>query len=185
MPRTWRWAGTSCIATEPDEAFVAGAVRHVEAINSALRNVPAERVRLHVCWGNYEGPHHLDVPLEQIIDVILGAKPQTLLFEAANPRHEHEWIVWREREIPDDKVLAPGVIDSTSNYIEHPMLVAQRLLTFADIVGPERVIAGSDCGFGTWAGFGAIDPDICWAKLRSLADGAELASRGAGRAVVR
>ncbi len=170
---------------EPDEAFVASVVRHVEAINSALRNVPAERVRLHVCWGNYEGPHHLDVPLEQIIDVILAAKPQTLLFEAANPRHEHEWIVWREAAIPDDTILVPGVIDSTSNYIEHPMLVAQRLLTFAGIVGPERVIAGSDCGFGTWAGFGAVDPDICWAKLRSLADGAELASRGAGRTVIR
>jgi 5-methyltetrahydropteroyltriglutamate--homocysteine methyltransferase len=166
----------------PDEEFVASVARHVEAINTALRNVPADRVRLHVCWGNYEGPHHLDIPLEQIVDVILAGKPQTILFEAANPRHEHEWVVWNDTEIPEDKILAPGVIDSTSNYIEHPMLVAQRLLTYVDIVGPDRVLAGTDCGFGTWAGFGAVDPDICWAKLRSLADGAELASRGAGRA---
>jgi 5-methyltetrahydropteroyltriglutamate--homocysteine methyltransferase len=166
----------------PDEEFVASVARHIEAINTALRNVPADRVRLHVCWGNYEGPHHLDIPLEQIVDVILAGKPQTILFEAANPRHEHEWVVWSDAEIPDDKILAPGVIDSTSNYIEHPMLVAQRLLTYVDIVGSDRVVAGTDCGFGTWAGFGAIDPDICWAKLRSLADGAEMASRGAGRA---
>ncbi|HWE11356.1 MAG TPA: cobalamin-independent methionine synthase II family protein [Solirubrobacteraceae bacterium] len=166
----------------PDGEFVAGVTRHIEAINIALRNVPAEHVRLHVCWGNYEGPHHLDIPLEKIVDVILAGKPQTILFEAANPRHEHEWVVWKEATVPDDKVLAPGVIDSTSNYIEHPMLVAQRLLMYADIVGPERVVAGTDCGFGTWAGFGAIDPDICWAKFRSLAEGAEMASRGAGRA---
>jgi 5-methyltetrahydropteroyltriglutamate--homocysteine methyltransferase len=169
----------------PDEEFVASVARHIEAINGALRNVPADRVRLHVCWGNYEGPHHLDIPLEKIVDVILAGKPQTILFEAANPRHEHEWVVWKEAAIPGDKILAPGVIDTTCNYIEHPMLVAQRLLTFADIVGPERVIASTDCGFGTWAGFGAIDPDICWAKLRSLADGAEMASRGAGRTALR
>jgi 5-methyltetrahydropteroyltriglutamate--homocysteine methyltransferase len=167
----------------PDEEFVSSVVRHIEAINSALRNVPADRVRLHVCWGNYEGPHHLDVALEKIIDVILAGKPQTILFEAANPRHEHEWVVWREAAIPDDKVLVPGVIDTTCNYIEHPMLVAQRLLTYVDIVGAERVIAGTDCGFGTWSGFGAIDPDICWAKLKAMAEGAEMASRGAGRSV--
>ncbi|HWD74412.1 MAG TPA: cobalamin-independent methionine synthase II family protein [Solirubrobacteraceae bacterium] len=166
----------------PDKEFVASVARHIEAINAALRNVPADRVRLHVCWGNYEGPHHLDIPLEEIIDVILAGKPQTILFEAANPRHEHEWVVWNDTEIPDDKILAPGVIDSTSNYIEHPMLVAQRLLNYVDIVGPDRVVAGTDCGFGTWAGFGAIDPDICWAKFRSLAEGAEMASRRAGRA---
>lgn len=169
----------------PDEEFVAAVSRHVAAINTALRNIPPDRVRLHVCWGNYEGPHHLDIPLEKIIDGVLAARPQTLLFEAANPRHEHEWAVWREAAIPEDKILAPGVIDSTSNYIEHPMLVAQRLLTFADIVGADRVIAGSDCGFGTWSGFGAVDPDICWAKLGALADGAELASRGVGRSVAR
>jgi len=167
----------------PDAEFVASVGRHIEAINHALRNIPADRVRLHVCWGNYEGPHHLDVPLEKIIATILAGKPQTILFEAANPRHAHEWVVWKSVPIPEDTVLAPGVIDSTSNYIEHPMLVAQRLLTFVDIVGPDRVIAGTDCGFGTWAGFGAIDPDICWAKLRSLSDGAALASRGAGRSL--
>jgi len=169
----------------PDEEFVASVARHIEAINVALRNVPADQVRLHVCWGNYEGPHHLDIGLEKIVDVVLAGKPRTILFEAANPRHEHEWVVWREADIPDDTILVPGVIDSTCNYIEHPMLVAQRLLTFTDIVGPERVMAGSDCGFGTWAGFGAIDPDICWAKLRAMAEGAAMASRGQGRGVAR
>jgi 5-methyltetrahydropteroyltriglutamate--homocysteine methyltransferase len=159
-----------------DEEFVASAERHVEAINRALREVPGEHVRLHICWGNYEGPHHFDIGLEKIVDVVLRAKPATLLFEAANPRHAHDWAIWREAKIPDDKVLAPGVLDSTTNYIEHPELVAQRILTYAEIVGPERVVAGTDCGFGTWAGFGAIDPDICWAKLRSLAEGAHLAS---------
>jgi 5-methyltetrahydropteroyltriglutamate--homocysteine methyltransferase len=163
-----------------DEEFVDSVERHVEAINRALRDVPAERVRMHLCWGNYEGPHHLDIALEKIIDVILRAKPATILFEAANPRHAHEWAVWREASIPGDKILAPGVLDSTTNYIEHPELVAQRILNFTDIVGPERVVAGTDCGFGTWAGFGAIDPDICWAKLRSLAEGAQIATKRAG-----
>jgi len=162
-----------------DEEFVAAAARHVEAINHALRDVPADRARLHLCWGNYEGPHHLDIGVEQIIDVVLGAKPQTILFEAANPRHEHEWAVWREATIPEDKTLAPGVIDSTCNYIEHPELVAQRLDTYAQIVGADRVMAGTDCGFGTWSGFGAIDPDICWAKLGSLSEGARRASERA------
>jgi 5-methyltetrahydropteroyltriglutamate--homocysteine methyltransferase len=169
-----------------DDEFVAGARRHVEAINAALRDLPAETLRLHVCWGNYEGPHHLDIGVEKIIDTVLDAKPATILFEAANPRHEHEWAVWRDAAIPAGKILAPGVIDSTSNYIEHRELVAQRILTFAEIVGVERVIAGTDCGFGTWSGFGAVDPDICWAKLSSLADGARLASgraqAGSGRA---
>jgi 5-methyltetrahydropteroyltriglutamate--homocysteine methyltransferase len=164
-----------------DEEFVASVERHVEAINRALRDIPAESVRMHLCWGNYEGPHHLDIPLEKIIHVILRAKPATILFEAANPRHAHEWAVWREATIPQDKILAPGVLDSTTNYIEHPELVAQRILAFTDIVGPERVVAGTDCGFGTWAGFGAIDPDICWAKLRSLAEGARIASERSGR----
>jgi 5-methyltetrahydropteroyltriglutamate--homocysteine methyltransferase len=163
-----------------DEEFVASVERHVEAINRALADVPPERVRMHLCWGNYEGPHHLDIALEKIIDVILRAKPATILFEAANPRHAHEWAVWREASIPGDKILAPGVLDSTTNYIEHPELVAQRILKFTDIVGPERVIAGTDCGFGTWAGFGAIDPDICWAKLRSLAEGAQIAAERTG-----
>jgi 5-methyltetrahydropteroyltriglutamate--homocysteine methyltransferase len=164
-----------------DEEFVASAERHIDAINRALRDVPAESVRLHICWGNYEGPHHLDIGLEKIVDVVLRAKPSTLLFEAANPRHAHDWATWRDAMIPDDKVLAPGVLDSTTNYIEHPELVAQRILTYVEIVGPDRVIAGTDCGFGTWAGFGAIDPDICWAKLQSLSQGAQLASERAAR----
>jgi 5-methyltetrahydropteroyltriglutamate--homocysteine methyltransferase len=161
---------------EPDEVFVKATVRHVEAINQALRDIPADRVRLHLCWGNYEGPHHLDIGVEKIIDSVLHAKPQTILFEAANPRHAHEWTAWGDASIPDDKILAPGVISSTSNYIEHPELIAQRIQTYAAIVGPERVVAGTDCGFGTWSGFGPIDPEICWAKLRALADGAALAS---------
>jgi 5-methyltetrahydropteroyltriglutamate--homocysteine methyltransferase len=155
-----------------DEEFVAAARRHVEAINRALRDVPAEKVRLHLCWGNYEGPHHLDIDVDKIVDVVLGAKPTTILFEAANPRHEHEWAAWREAKIPDDKTLVPGVLDSTTNYIEHPDLVAQRIRTYTDIVGPDRVMGGTDCGFGTWSGFGSVDPDICWAKLASLAEGA-------------
>jgi 5-methyltetrahydropteroyltriglutamate--homocysteine methyltransferase len=163
-----------------DEEFVASAARHIEAINHALRDVPADRVRLHVCWGNYEGPHHLDIGLEKIVDVVLRAKPATLLFEAANPRHAHDWATWREAKIPEDKVLAPGVLDSTTNYIEHPELVAQRLAAYVEIVGADRVIAGTDCGFGTWAGFGAIDPDICWAKMQSLSQGARIASERAG-----
>ena len=162
---------------QPDDVFVEATERHIAAINRALADVPADRVRLHVCWGNYEGPHHLDIPIERIMDHILEGKPSTILFEAANPRHAHEWKAWQDAKIPDDKILAPGVISSTSNYIEHPELIAQRIETFASIVGPERVIAGSDCGFGTWSGFGPIDPEICWAKLASLAEGAELASR--------
>jgi 5-methyltetrahydropteroyltriglutamate--homocysteine methyltransferase len=162
---------------EPDEAFVKAVDLHVEAINNALRDVPADRVRLHLCWGNYEGPHHCDIDLEKIVQGFLKAKPATLLFEAANPRHEHEWSVWRDAKVPDDKILAPGVISSTSNYIEHPKLIAERLGRFVDFVGADRVIASSDCGFGTWAGLGLIDPDIGWAKLRSLREGADMASR--------
>jgi 5-methyltetrahydropteroyltriglutamate--homocysteine methyltransferase len=162
-----------------DEEFVAAAARHVEAINRALRDVPADRVRLHLCWGNYEGPHHLDIDVAKIADVVLGAKPATLLFEAGNPRHEHEWASWREAAIPADKILVPGVIDSTCNYIEHPDLVAQRLGRYAEIVGADRVMAGTDCGFGTWSGFGSVDPDICWAKLAVLSEGARRASERA------
>jgi 5-methyltetrahydropteroyltriglutamate--homocysteine methyltransferase len=161
---------------QPDDVFVEATERHVAAINRALAGVPGDRVRLHVCWGNYEGPHHLDIPVGRIMEHILQAKPATILFEAANPRHAHEWTDWRDARIPDDKILAPGVISSTSNYIEHPELIAQRIETFAGIVGPERVVAGSDCGFGTWSGFGPIDPEICWAKLAVLAEGAALAS---------
>ena len=163
----------------PDEEFVAAAARHVEAINRALRDLPADRVRLHLCWGNYEGPHHLDIDVAKIVDVVLRAKPATILFEAANPRHEHEWATWRGADIPAGKILAPGVIDSTCNYVEHPDLVAQRLRNYAGIVGPARVMAGTDCGFGTWSGFGSVDPDICWAKLASLCEGARRASEPA------
>jgi 5-methyltetrahydropteroyltriglutamate--homocysteine methyltransferase len=157
--------------------YLARAARHVEVLNHALRNVPAARVRMHCCWGNYEGPHHHDVPMSDLLPVLLKAKPQALLFEAANPRHAHEWTVFRDAKLPDDKILIPGVLSSTTNYVEHPELVAERLLRFADIVGRERVMAGSDCGFSTFAGFGAVDPDIVYMKLAAMAEGARLASR--------
>ncbi len=156
--------------------FRRAASMQVEALNHALRNVPADRVRMHLCWGNYEGPHHHDVDLADILDIVLSAKPGAIQFEAANPRHQHEWEVWQEARIPDDKILIPGVLDSTSNFIEHPRLIAQRIERFAHIVGRERVMAGTDCGFGTFAGFGKVHPDIAYAKLRSLAEGARLAS---------
>lgn len=160
-----------------DDEFVRNAEAQVEALNYALSEVPAESVRMHLCWGNYEGPHTHDVPLEKILPTVLKAKPSAIQFEASNPRHAHEWMVWRDVTIPDDKVLIPGVIDSVSNFVEHPQLVANRICQFANIVGRERVIAGTDCGFGTFAGFGKIHPDICYAKLRSLAEGAALASQ--------
>lgn len=156
--------------------FLNSAARHIEVLNHALRNVPADRIRMHVCWGNYEGPHHHDVPLEQLLPVVLKAKAQALLIEGANPRHEHEWAVFRDQRLPDDKVLVPGVISSTTNYIEHPLLVAERLCRYADVVGRERVMAGTDCGFGTFAGFGPVDPDVAYLKLKSLSDGAAIAS---------
>jgi 5-methyltetrahydropteroyltriglutamate--homocysteine methyltransferase len=158
------------------EDFLGLAARHVEVLNHALRNVPADRVRMHVCWGNYEGPHHHDVPMEQLLPVVIRAKPQALLFEAANPRHAHEWIVFRDAKIPDDKILVPGVLSSTTNYVEHPLLVAERIGRFADLVGRERVIAGTDCGFGTFAGFGPVDPDIAYMKLGAMVEGARIAS---------
>jgi len=160
-----------------DEEFVAGVERHVQAINTALRDIPADRVRMHLCWGNYEGPHHCDIALDKIVDQVLRAKPATILFEAANPRHEHEHVAWAGARIPEDKVLVPGVIDTTTNYIEHPELVAQRIEHYTAIVGPERVMAGTDCGFGTWSGYGAVDPEICWAKLGALAEGAQIAAQ--------
>jgi 5-methyltetrahydropteroyltriglutamate--homocysteine methyltransferase len=153
------------------------AARHIEVLNHALRNVSAEQSRMHVCWGNYEGPHHHDVPMERLLPIVLKAKPQGLLFEAANPRHAHEWTVFRETRIPEDKILIPGVLATTTNYIEHPQLVAERLERFAHIVGRERVMAGTDCGFGTFAGFGPVEPDIAYLKLRALVEGAQLASR--------
>jgi 5-methyltetrahydropteroyltriglutamate--homocysteine methyltransferase len=158
------------------EEYLLLAQRHVEILNHALRNVPADRVRMHVCWGNYEGPHHHDVPMELLLPIVLKAKPQALLFEGANPRHAHEWTVFRDAKIPDDKILIPGVLSSTTNYVEHPLLVAERLGRFADIVGRERVLAGSDCGFSTFAGFGPVDPDITYMKLEAMAQGARIAS---------
>lgn len=158
------------------ETFKKAAHRQVEALNYALENVPADRVRIHLCWGNYEGPHTHDIDLHEIIDIVLSVKAQAVQFEASNPRHAHEWQVWTQAEIPDDKILIPGVLDTTTNYVEHPDLIAERILRFADIVGRERVIAGTDCGFGTFAGFGAVHPDIAYAKLKSLAEGARRAS---------
>jgi 5-methyltetrahydropteroyltriglutamate--homocysteine methyltransferase len=158
------------------EEYLGAAARHVEVLNHALRNLPADRMRMHICWGNYEGPHHHDVPLELLLPVVIRAKPQALLFEAANPRHAHEWAVFKRQQVPDDKVLVPGVLSTTTNYVEHPELVAERLVRFADIVGRERVIAGTDCGFGTFGGFGPVDPDIVYLKLGSLVEGARIAS---------
>ncbi len=159
-----------------DEEFLKIAEANVEALNAATANIPPERIRMHVCWGNYEGPHDHDIPLEKVIDIVLKARPATVLFEAANPRHEHEWAVWRDAKIPDHKVLAPGLIDTCSNYVEHPELIAQRMERFIDIVGADRVIASTDCGFGTFAGYGKIDPDVTWKKLSNLRAGADLAA---------
>ena len=157
--------------------FLERAEHQVEALNEALRNVPASSLRMHLCWGNYEGPHTHDIALEKILPIVLKAKPAAILFEAANPRHAHEWSVWRTAKIPQDKILVPGLLTSTSNYVEHPELISQRLCQFADIVGRERVIAGTDCGFGTFAGIGKMDAQISWLKLESLVRGAERASR--------
>jgi 5-methyltetrahydropteroyltriglutamate--homocysteine methyltransferase len=157
--------------------FLRRAEHQVEALNDALRNVPAEQLRMHVCWGNYEGPHDHDIPLEKIIHIVLRAKPAAILFEAANPRHAHEWTAWLGVRIPDDKILVPGLLTATSNYVEHPEWIAQRLLQFAGIVGRERVMAGADCGFGTFAGIGKVDAGIAWRKLEALVEGAALASR--------
>jgi len=159
-----------------DKAYTELASLHVEVLNEAVRNIPADKMRLHVCWGNYEGPHHCDAPMEMVLPIALKAKPDALLFESANPRHAHEWEVFQNTNIPEDKILVPGVIDSTTNFIEHPRLVAQRICKFADIVGRERVIAGTDCGFSTFAGFGAVDEDIVYAKLATLAEGAKMAT---------
>ncbi|HMH28000.1 MAG TPA: cobalamin-independent methionine synthase II family protein [Steroidobacteraceae bacterium] len=156
--------------------FLETAEANVEALNAATSRIAPEKMRMHVCWGNYEGPHDHDIALERVIGVILKARPATILFEAANPRHEHEWKVWAETKIPDHKVLAPGLIDTCSNYVEHPELIAQRIERFAAIVGVERVIASTDCGFGTFAGYGKIDPAVTWKKLRALREGADIAA---------
>ncbi len=160
----------------PDEEYRQLASLHVEALNHAIRNLPRDRVRLHICWGNYEGPHHRDAPLEMVLPIALEAAVGALLFEASNPRHAHEWEVMAAMDLPDDLILIPGMIDSTTNFVEHPRLVAQRIQRYADIVGRERVMAGTDCGFSTFAGFGAVDEDIVYAKLGSLVEGAAMAS---------
>ena len=161
-----------------DSEFIKIAESHMEALNHALKNVPSEKVRIHICWGNYEGPHVCDIDMNKVFGTLMKANAQYTLFETSNPRHAHEWTVFRDRknEIPDDKILVPGVVDTTTNFIEHPELVAERISKFVNIVGKERVIAGSDCGFGTFAGLGAVDPDIAFAKLKSLSEGALLAS---------
>jgi len=158
------------------EEFRKKAHLHVEALNHAVANIAPERMRLHLCWGNYEGPHHYDVRLADIVDIVFEARPSGLSFEAANPRHAHEWTLFRDVALPDGKVLIPGVVESKSNFIEHPELVAQRIGHYASLVGRENVIAGSDCGYGTWVGQAAVDPDIVWAKFASMAEGARLAS---------
>ena len=160
-----------------DAEFVRNAALQIEALNAALVNVPADRVRLHICWGNYEGPHTRDIPLSKVLPALLKAKPAQLLIEGANPRHEHEWALWESHRLPEDKILVPGVLDTSCNFVEHPELVAQRLVRYARLVGRERVIAGTDCGFGTFAGFGAVHPAICWVKMQSLVEGARLASQ--------
>ena len=161
-----------------DDEFVKIAAMHVEALNHALREIDPARVRVHICWGNYEGPHVCDIDMDKVFSTLMKTRARYVLFETSNPRHAHEWTVFRDRasEIPDDKVLVPGVVDTTTNFVEHPELVAERIARFVGIVGAERVIAGSDCGFGTFAGFGAVDPEIAYAKLTSLAEGAALAS---------
>ena len=162
-----------------DDEFLKIAELHIEVLNNALSNIDSEKIRLHICWGNYEGPHVCDIDMNKVFSTLMKTKARHILFETSNPRHSHEWTVFRDRkqEIPEDKILVPGVIDTTTNFVEHPELVAQRISRFVDIVGSQRVIAGTDCGFGTFAGFGAVDPEICFAKLQSLSQGAEIASR--------
>jgi 5-methyltetrahydropteroyltriglutamate--homocysteine methyltransferase len=148
------------------------AMKYVEVLNHALANVPPERVRMHVCWGNYEGPHHHDVPSADIADIVFSARPAAVSFEAANPRHAHEWALFETVKLPEGKILIPGVIESKSNFIEHPELIAHRISNYARLVGRENVVAGSDCGYGTWVGQAAVDPDVVWAKFAALAEGA-------------
>lgn len=159
-----------------DEEFINIAHQHVEILNGALTDIPQDQIRVHICWGNYEGPHCCDIAMDKVFSTLMQTKSRYVLFETANPRHAHEWQVFAQRknEIPEDKILVPGVVDTTSNFIEHPQVVAQRLQPFIHIVGRERVIASSDCGFGTFAGFGAIDPEIAYAKIQTIADGAAL-----------
>ncbi len=171
MGRHIQFAGLSV------EEFRKQARLNIEALNHALANIPADRLRMHLCWGNYEGPHHCDVPLADIIDVVFTAKPAAISFEAANPRHAHEWKLFEEVKLPSGKVLIPGVLESKTNFIEHPELIAQRIGRYAKLVGRENVIAGSDCGYGTWVGQAAVDPQVVWAKMAAMAEGAKIASR--------
>lgn len=150
---------------------------HIEALNHATRNIPPDQLRMHLCWGNYEGPHHYDVPLADIIDVVFQARPSAIQFEAANPRHAHEWKLFETVKLPEGKILIPGVLESKANFIEHPELIAQRIGRYAKLVGRENVMAGSDCGYGTWVGQAAVDPDVVWAKMKAMAEGAWIASR--------
>jgi 5-methyltetrahydropteroyltriglutamate--homocysteine methyltransferase len=161
-----------------DEEFVKIADMHVEALNHALSAVPQDRTRVHICWGNYEGPHVCDIDMGTVLNSFMKVKARYMLFETSNPRHGHEWTTFRDRkgDVPDDRILVPGVVDTTTNFVEHPELVAQRLERFTAVFGKDRVVAGSDCGFGTFAGFGAVDPEICYAKLKALRDGADIAS---------
>ena len=167
------------------EDFRKIAALHIEVLNEATKDIPPDQMRLHLCWGNYEAPHHLDVPLKDIIDIALKARPAGLSFEGANPRHEHEWKVWKQVKLPPGKVIIPGVIDSTTNFVEHPELVAERIVRYANVVGKENVIAGVDCGFGTFADSSPVDGRVAWAKLRALAEGARLASEELWRAKPR
>ncbi|MGC1498029.1 MAG: epoxyalkane--coenzyme M transferase, partial [Sulfitobacter sp.] len=164
-----------------DAEFLKIANSHVEALNHALQNVPQDKVRIHICWGNYEGPHVCDIGMDKVFDTLMSTKTRYVLFETSNPRHAHEWTVFRDRkgDIPDDKILVPGVVDTTTNFVEHPEVVAQRIERFTGIVDADRVIAGSDCGFGTFAGFGAVDPEIAFAKLTSVSEGAAIAAKRA------
>jgi 5-methyltetrahydropteroyltriglutamate--homocysteine methyltransferase len=157
--------------------FLKRAMLHVEALNHALEGIDAGKVRMHICWGNYEGPHDHDIAVDKLFAVLRNAKPQAILFEGANPRHEHEWEAWAGADLPDDKIFVPGMIDTSTNYVEHPELVAQRILRWVDFAGRERVIAGTDCGFGTFAGYGKLDGEIAYKKLRALVEGAEIASQ--------
>ena len=159
------------------KTFRKAAEMNVAVLNHAVANIPADQLRMHVCWGNYEGPHHYDVPLAEVIDIVFKAKPAAISFEAANPRHAHEWTLFESVKLPDGKVLIPGVIESKANFIEHPELIAQRIGRYAKLVGRENVMAGSDCGYGTWVGQAAVDPDVVWAKLAALAEGARIASK--------
>jgi len=160
-----------------EKEFISAIELHIEALNHALTNIPSEKIRLHVCWGNYQGPHHCDIEIKKILPSVLKAKPQALSFEGSNPRHSHEWTAFKDIKIPEEKILIPGVLDSTTNFVEHPELVSERICKYADIVGRNRVIAGSDCGFSTFAGFGSVDADITYVKLSSLVKGAQLASK--------